>query len=361
MARRSRLLNRYRRRRRRPSQRSPDSSIWGDISFHNYTAGVPVNTTADLATVPGVFGGIVVNVTWAQLQPTATTVVASGNPIDTLLQQVRSYNLSYPAKPLAVRLPVWPGINAPDWAKNLDGNAPVSIIRNSGANMNPVTVGHYWSAAYISAWRTLQQQLAALYDAEPLIASVSITSCSAQTDEPFVPTGDATSLKNLYAAGYNDAAQQRCLNGALTDYAAWKVTPLDFTFSPYANKDGSQMTPPQPDVQIPSVRTAIMDTCRTTLGSRCVLSNHAIACPVASQVSFIYAEMVKLAGPVSLQTQAPSGLPFNWTTVIQQTIAFGGGSVELWVGNGGFPSMPPATVAGYAALFTTPGSGAACP
>ena len=78
--------------------------------------GDPVNTLEPLNAKPGIFGGLVVIATWKQLQPTPTSTLADGNTIDKALADVRAYNTKNPGKPIAVKLRVWGGFEAPDWA-----------------------------------------------------------------------------------------------------------------------------------------------------------------------------------------------------------------------------------------------------
>ncbi len=87
---------------------------------------------------------------------------------------MRAYNSDHDDHPLRVKLRVWPGPNAPDWVKSLDGD-PVTIICNSTGGY--ITIGRFWAPSYRQAWRDLQSQLAFFYDAEPLIAEVSNSAC----------------------------------------------------------------------------------------------------------------------------------------------------------------------------------------
>jgi len=327
------------------------------VTFHNTDSGTPTSTAAaDFATHQGIFGGYVINVTWGQLQPTSTTVVTHPNVIDDALTQLRAYNAANPTAPLVGKLRVWQGANAPGWAKALNGG-PLSIVRNSTGGT--ITVGLYWSAPYIAAWRTLQQQLAALYDSEPLIAGVHMTSCSAQGDEPLVATSDAASSTTLYNAGLTDASFQACLNGFPQDYSAWKQTPIVFTFNPYQDRDGPQQIPPTGNVLEPWVTFRLMETCRTVLGNRCYLENHELNCPGSTSVAFIYDELRALGPPINLQTMSPAQLPTDWTSVLNSGINTGASGVELWLNYGGFATMQNTTLQGYANLFA--GSGVACP
>src|SRR6185369_6091326 len=131
---------------------------------------------------------------------------------------------------------VYAGANAPEWAKEL-GGMPISILRNMQACPTgcTLTIGRIWSPAYIAAWRAFQRRLAAQYDTEPLVRHIAVTSCGQQTDEPFVPTTDATSKAALTdpAAGYTDDLQKSCLLGAVDDYAPWVLTNVDYTINAF--------------------------------------------------------------------------------------------------------------------------------
>jgi hypothetical protein len=81
--------------------------------------GDPVNTLEPLNAKAGIFGGLVIIATWKQLQPTPTSEIGENNVIDQALADVRAYNARNPAKPLAVKLRVWGGFEAPDWAMEL--------------------------------------------------------------------------------------------------------------------------------------------------------------------------------------------------------------------------------------------------
>ena len=62
----------------------------------------PATPTSELAGYGAAFSGIVVNVTWAQLEPTMGTV--DFTPLDASLAAVSTYNSSNPADPLKVKL-----------------------------------------------------------------------------------------------------------------------------------------------------------------------------------------------------------------------------------------------------------------
>ena len=99
--------------------------IRGLVSMGAYrfvgAGGDPVNTLEPLNAKPGIFGGLVVIASWKQLQPTPQSEIGNDNVIDQALAQVRAYNEKNPDRPLGVKLRVWGGFAAPDWAKQLGG------------------------------------------------------------------------------------------------------------------------------------------------------------------------------------------------------------------------------------------------
>jgi hypothetical protein len=102
--------------------------------------GDPVNTLEPLDAKAGIFGGLVIIATWKQLQPTPASEIGDDNVIDRALADVRAYNARNPAKPLAVKLRVWGGFEAPDWAKQL-GGAPIATEHNGKQRI----LGRFWS------------------------------------------------------------------------------------------------------------------------------------------------------------------------------------------------------------------------
>jgi hypothetical protein len=213
----------------------------GQINFEIMPP-APYNTLYYACLSQTEISGIVVNDTWADLQPDYAGQPLNTATIDAALQLVERYN-RFPGRWLGVRLRVWAGFYAPEWAKAIGG--PAVDICDQGAVPQPVptsttptpcpgaaikTVGRFWSDAYDAAWRALQSQLALKYDNDPFVTEVSLSSCSSLTSEPFVQPEDNYSRANMQASGYTDAGYQMCLAGAVArDYAPyWHVTPVDF-------------------------------------------------------------------------------------------------------------------------------------
>jgi len=322
----------------------------------------PYNTLYYVCERQSAISGIVVNDTWADLQPASSGQSIDTATIDAALQAVERYN-RFPGRALGVRLRVWAGIDAPAWAKTI-GGAPIAICdqnavpqtsaARAAARATPTpcpavavrTVGRFWSDAYDDAWRALQKQLAAKYDRDPVVTEVSLSSCSSLTSEPFVQPEDGYSRANLLAAGYTDRRYQLCLSGAVArDYAAyWHDTPVDFSFNPFRRIDE---TPPQTDLAF-TERT--IDACRAEVGERCILLNETMgkfmpepspspgATPaLAADYFSMWQYMQRRGGGVTFQTASPPNLLAAWGTnlagwdaAVRLASSFGAASLELF-------------------------------
>ena len=310
----------------------------GDIGFHRRDGGVATNSLANLRQLPGVFGGAVINVAWGQIEPSRGKLETG--EIDRMLADIRAYNQSCPQNPIGGRLRVWPGPNAPVWAKNL-GGAPVTVLHKG----MPITVGRFWSKPYRDAWRDFQARLAAHYDAEPLIREVSNGSGSSITDEVMILPGDPLSVSNLLAVGFTDRQRRACLWESPADYAGWVSTPVELTCSPVRDIESGR------SVEDKGFTLELMRHWRETFGPRGVVGNHALTEPIQAHLGYIYDELSRLGPPVALQTHSPSGL--DWPGALRAGLKCKAGSIELWTGtkNGGFETKSPETLREWASWF----------
>ena len=317
-----------------------------DIAWHNADGGEPTFAIDNVAKYPGAFGGVVINATWRNLQPTEGGPLQPG-AVDDALAKVRAYNAAHPDAPLGVKLRVYGGSTAPEWAKRIAGG-PVHIERNPKGCAQPpcaLTIGKHWTEPYVAAWRRFQGLLAARYDGEPLVRHVTVTSCAAQTDEPFVSSVAKPSREALSGAGYDDAAQQRCLMNAVDDYAAWKNTLVDFTFNVFVKNEGGVE---------PAFTTSVIRHCRDALGPRCVLGNHALSAPLREADQTVYDTIASMKGPISFQTEAPRGMGCRWRATIAQGVSLGAQSIEVWPNYDGFTTLEDANVRELAKEFASP-------
>ena len=212
----------------------------GDIAFYNNPSqAVPFSSllNADLGPFPGSFSEIVLNVTWADLQPTQDGPIDPSSLILDAIQAVQAYNRLHDTN-LGIKLRVWGGFTAPDWAQNING-PPIAVTDKNG---NPQTIGRFWTADYINAWTSLQNQLATAWDSNPLIRGISNTAGASETDEPFISL-NSSDIASLQANGYTDAAQQLTLRAAIGDYSQWSTTPLDYTMNLFHLYDSGRTNP----------------------------------------------------------------------------------------------------------------------
>ena len=316
----------------------------------NQDEGTPEFTMDNVNQFPGLFGGVVINTSWAKLQPSPDKPLDTST-IDTPLQKVRDYNSQHPDHPLAVKLRVWAGANAPEWAKEIDGK-PIVIYRNkvgncTGAPTCPLTVGKFWyvNGGYVQAWRAFQQKLADIYDNEPLIRQVAVTSCTQQTDEPFVSTMDETARNNLRVAGYSDDDQKQCISSAVAmDYKAWKNTLIDFSFGPFTFMDQGKKG------QDMAFTLQVMEN----LPSQAILDAQAVGKQgqtIANTPTFSAIASHSAQGAlVNLQTASPNAMgnlphqPPNmdiWSNTFTMAHDMGATGLEIWseLKNDGFDNM----------------------
>ena len=295
----------------------------------------PVNTLEPLNAKPGIFGGIVILASWRELQATPTSGLAANNTIDQALDAVREYNRKNPQKPLGIKLRVWGGFVAPDWAKSM-GNGPIQVVHKK-----PRTVGPFWSPPYRKAWAHLQELLAAKYDDEPLIREVAVTSCMSFTAEPFFCPGEPTVKNPLEKAGFKPFEYQQCLKNAVNDYAPWKKTNIEVPLNPIHMPLGN----PKGDINF---TTEFMKSCRQAFGKRCIFDNHDLDLNPGPPVQHVYAAMKQLGGPVEFQTGPAT--PKDFEGVIKYGASMGAGSIELYQDFGGFPQVPDDQLKRWAAI-----------
>jgi len=294
----------------------------------------PDNTLAPLDAKAGIFGGMVVIATWKQLQPTPNAEI--GDAIDKALAEVRAYNERNPQKPVAVKLRVWGGFEAPEWAMHLGGGGPIHVTHNEKAR----TLGHFWTPAYRHAWAQLQEKLAAKYDHLPLIREVSVTQCMSFTAEPFYLPDEPSVKRPLLAAGYHDGAHRQCLENAIADYGAWKASRLVLSLNPFYGLSGKGD---------PGFTEGVMRKCRQEVGRRCVFDNHDLDTDPPKTLLPIFAAMKRMGPEIEFQTYHET--PKNFEGTIKMGISLGASSIELWQDYHGFPEVPDAQLRRWAALF----------
>ena len=334
----------------------------------------PPNTLYYACRVYPAIRGIVINDAWSDLQPDGPGTPIVTGTIDAALAVVAAYNKSA-AYPVAVRLRVWGNIYAPQWAKNIGG--PIDICdpfggitpgpsptpmptwyatpsptpcpsQTAGPSSPPLsdvrTLGAFWSSPYQQAWANMQQQLAAKYDANPVIREVSVTSCASLDDEEFLYPIDAWSLDRLIQAGFTPSRLKRCLRNALAGYGGWHRTIVDDIINPFYEVGAGQ--PFTPDLAF--TKTMARD-CLAKLASSCMLDNQELGkygatpapkSPAANLFAMwqFMADLRAQGALVTFQTAAPphlytAGADSNiagWNTAVGLAVKYQAEALELW-------------------------------
>jgi hypothetical protein len=308
----------------------------GSLGFNNNPAEpTPDNGMEEMNAHPAVYAGADINVTWAQLEPQRG--VFDDSAIVSALSNVATYDAKYPATPVAAKLRIYAGGNVPPWLMQLTGG-PITIANASGSTQ----IAAFWSSTYDLAWQALQAHLAAEYDGTSAIEEVAVSSCSSVTAEPFILSFDAISLANMRAHGFDDAAYENCLSNAANDYAAWKKTPLDYTFNTFIATDG-----PTPTAD-PSVTISVMQAWRSALGGRAIVANHGLQPTIATGAEPIYAELRTLGPPMEFQGISPT---IDWNSSIALALTYHPSEIEIWpsIAAGGSADITEAQLQGWAA------------
>jgi hypothetical protein len=277
----------------------------------------------------GVVDGYVVNVNWASLQSTAFGPINNGNAIDQAIAQVRRANGA--GAHLVLKLRVFAGIGAPNWAKSI-GGAPFKVRDpNSGATG---TMGRFWLPAYGQAYQDLQNKLAARYDSVLEIRETAISRCATIYMEPFMrEIRDAMTVANLVAAGYTLAADQRCHQQQIQAHAVWRHTRSDLSFNPFqeifsATKTGTDE----------HFTEQMMSYCRQVLGARCILENNSLRSTSLGTAYDLMYNAIRSRGPNIVFQTAQMRTVGSLSATLSKAVFLRATSVEL---PAGYQSMGP--------------------
>jgi hypothetical protein len=262
----------------------------------------------------------VVNVTWAELQPTAYGPLATNNPIDGAITAARAFPGG-----MGVKIRLLTGIDSPAWVKQLDGG-PVSVY--SAADHTGGTIGRFWTADFGRAYSDLWTRLAAKYDSIPEIREITASRCMTVFAETFLrDTSDPTTVANLLAAGFSVSADQSCIQQEIAVGTTWKRTRVGVAFNPY------QEVLTGGAVRVDEAFTlSMMQFCRTTLAAQCVLENNSIRFPpLDNAYTDMYASMQSLGAPISFQTATATRIG-DLSQTLAWAVTEGADAVELPLG-----------------------------
>jgi len=281
--------------------------------------------------------GWVVKAYWKDLQKAPGGPLTDNNAIDQAITAAHKLGVG-------LKLRVYSGIYAPDWAKSL-GGGPVTVVDPQDKEQG--TVGRFWTDDFGKAYADLEQKLAAKYDTVPEVREVVVSRCTTFFAEPFIrDKGDKASVANMLGAGFSFDADQNCHREQIDAHKVWAQTHSDVDFSPYQNIERKGVNSVDE-----GFTESMMDYCRTTLGARCVLENNSIRTPVQSNYAAMY-DRIKAAGPpISFQTANPNKIGDLLSTLIWAAQQ-GANSVEL---PGSYQQQPPQTfTAANEALLKNP-------
>lgn len=264
----------------------------------------------------GLVGGVVVPVSWADLQPRQGGDIARPNAIDAAVQRVERFDAAHPTTPVYLKIRILAGLSAPAWAKSLDGFAPVPVVhRQEGVSG---TLGPFWTPAYAAAYADFQRRLAAVYDDVDVVRDVSISQCMILYAEPF--QRDVDDFSTLYSEGYSITADEACLRGQIDAQAVWTHTHQSLSLTPYRPWRTEDGAAPRQGAFDLDVTRSTMAYCRQTLGDRCTLENNSIrsdwiTSTMPPSMASLYAAMAEAGGPLTFQTASPSRVGDLETTV----------------------------------------------
>jgi len=285
-----------------------------------------------LASYPvGVMSAVVLNVAWFQLEPTPGGY--NFTFIEDFLSVLDQYNAAKPAGVPATiaKLRVMAAAAAPDWVKTFNGTvAPLNISILVGSKISIIHIPYFWNTTVRGDWQRLQSALAAAYDSDPRIASITDTSCMSHTGEPLIIQAGTYNVPNLLAAGYTDDAYITCLYESWMDYSAWKQSPIDRAFNPFRTIQGGTKSnfTFAPDLMVYWVEV---------LGSQAILAQRSLACapPQNNATLLLEQYMGTLGYPIHYQTCTPY---VNWS-VIAEALLYNGTALEVWSTTSGTPGL----------------------
>ena len=311
------------------------------------TVGLLDRSAAPAAAYDHAVGGWVIEVYWADLQPTQDGPIVSGNKIDRAIAQARQLAAADPSLHPQLKLRVLAGIHSPEWAKTLDG-PPVTV--SALIDHRSGTAPRFWTDNFARAYAGLQRRLAARYDAVPEILSTVVSQCTTVYAEPFQrQTDSAQTVQDLDAAGFTQAADLQCYRTQIAAQQVWQRTRSELAFNPYEVVDPSGQSSPPGQGTDEAITDQMISYCRIVLGPRCVVANESIRWPPLGSYLPMYSAIRAAGPPIAFQTAIASrvhdlGRTLSWA------IAQGASSVEL---PDGYQTMSPSVLQGFATGLST--------
>jgi hypothetical protein len=198
----------------------------------------------------------------------------------------------------SLRLRIMAGRFAPRWVKRRFGTVtisePVDDIR--------ATVPKWWKRGYMDVYRRFQSRLAARFDGNATIRSVTVSGAMTIYAEPFIRGVSLSKTRTaLIRAGYSAGKDRRAILASLRAQRPWHRTRQIMAFNAwqFVRQDGTFGNSAR-------FTNRVMSRFRAIFGRRAILQNNSIRAKwvrdMPRVIAPVYRHMRELGRPLSYQT-----------------------------------------------------------
>jgi hypothetical protein len=254
-------------------------------------------------------------ITWKQLQPAPNRF-----RFGVIADHVRRARASGDV----LRLRIMAGRFAPDWVKRRFGTVAVT----DPVDGISAKVPRWWKRGYMDAYRRFQAHLAARFDGNATIRSVTVSGAMTIYAEPFIRgVSDARTRRALLAAGYAAWKDRRAIVRSLAAQRPWQRTRQIMSFNAwqFVRSDGTFGNSPR-------FTNRVMNRFRGMFGRRAILQNNSIRASwvrdMPRVIAPIFRHMRELGRPLSYQTARTSRVG-DLALVLEWCLQQGAHGVEL--------------------------------
>jgi hypothetical protein len=262
----------------------PPVQTWPDGAPQAYTVGLMARDSGSART-PAVLSKIrsyVVEVDWADAQP------AQGGPISAATISQLSSEAAYAStNGLRIRVRIFAGIKAPEWAKTVGGFTPLPWNvknQNTGVVGSAGTVGPWWRSDYIALFDDfLTKFAAALAPHVPTICEVTQSGLMTLYAEPLIHQWEYQDPNTIIAAGYTvdlEFAAFKEANQAYADAMCPIGVATSLAVNPFQKFDPSKANHYTPSVDL---TLWMIDLFCSQLGRFAVLENNSLVDPIGKR------------------------------------------------------------------------------
>ena len=272
----------------------------------------------------GVVNAGVIAVNWATIQRAEGGALDTSS-IDAGIRQAKNASQR-------VKLKVYAGRYAPNWAKSLDGS-PYCLYHPPNTK-TCYSMPRFWTPRFKTAYDDLLTKLAAKYDGDDTVTTLQVSRCTTMNAEPFLrQTNNAANRKALLNAGFTVDKDATCLREQLESHERLlPQTRVDLAVHPYQRLKSASAFAWDQDFTRP-----ILNHCRDVLGTRCVLGHTSLGKRYAagSPEAQMYRDIARLGAPIWMQTatmQKLGGSCADLVDALAEGHKRGASSVELPIG-----------------------------